>query len=164
MSPPTPRSSGPRSSCGRASAAAGLIPTALVADHFGPLGAGDRGEPVGRRHEPVPGVAAGRDDGVVVGPDPQAELVLAQVLPDVLDRVQLGAVARQRQEGEVLRDGEAAGRVPARPAPSSTTTACAPGATWRPISARCRPVASVLAYGRTSPAPTARSGQTAPNR
>src|SRR5690242_4743446 len=73
-----------------------LIPTALVADRFGPLAAGDRGEPVGRRREPVPGLAAGRDDRVVVGPDAQAELVLAQVLPHVLDRVQLGAVARQR--------------------------------------------------------------------
>ena len=66
----------------------GLIPTALVTDRFGPLAAGDRGEPVGRRHEPVPGLAAGRDDRLVVRPDPQAELVLAQVLPDVLDRVQ----------------------------------------------------------------------------
>src|SRR5690349_15782550 len=65
-----------------------LIPTALIADRFGPLAAGDRGEPVGRPHEPVPRLAAGRDDRVVVGPDPQAELVLAQVLPDVLDRVQ----------------------------------------------------------------------------
>src|SRR5690242_8096606 len=73
-----------------------LIPTALVADRFGPLAAGDRGEPVGHRHEPVPRLAAGRDDRVVVGPDAQAELVLAQVLPHVLDRVQLGAVARQR--------------------------------------------------------------------
>src|SRR4051794_41638935 len=96
-------------------AEAELIPTALVADRSGPLAAGDRGEPVGRRHEPVPGLAAGRDDRVVVGPDPQAELVLAQVLPDVLDRVQLGAVARQRQEAEVLGNGEVPGRVPARP-------------------------------------------------
>src|SRR4051794_2530471 len=44
-----------------------------------------------------------------------AQFVLSQVLPHVLDRVQLGAVARQRQEGEVPGDGEAAGRVPARP-------------------------------------------------
>src|SRR6185369_9123573 len=72
------------------------IPAALVADRSGPLAAGDRGEPVGRRQGPVPGLAAGRDDRVVVRPDAQAELVLAQVLPHVLDRVQLGAVARQR--------------------------------------------------------------------
>ena len=32
-----------------------------------------------------------------------------------------------------------------QPAPSSTTTACAPGATWRPISARCRPVVAASA-------------------
>src|SRR4051812_43993656 len=81
-----------------------VIPTALIDDRSGPLAAGDRGQAVGRRHEPVPGLAAGRDDGLVVRPDPQAELVLPQVLPHVLDRVQLGAVARQRQEGEVLRD------------------------------------------------------------
>src|SRR5690349_2404643 len=73
-----------------------VIPTALVGDRSGPLAAGDRGEAVGRRQEPVPRLAAGRDDGLVVGPDAQAELVLAQVLPHVLDRVQLGAVARQR--------------------------------------------------------------------
>src|SRR4051794_807587 len=72
-----------------------LIPAALIDDRLRPLAAGDRGEPVGRRQQPVPGVAAGGDDGLVVRPDAMAELVLAQVLPDVLDRVQLGAVARQ---------------------------------------------------------------------
>src|SRR3954452_1281565 len=72
-----------------------LIPSALIDDRLRPLAAGDRGEPVGRRQQPVPGVAAGGDDGLVVRPDAMAELVLAQVLPDVLDRVQLGAVARQ---------------------------------------------------------------------
>src|SRR4051812_39449866 len=65
-----------------------LIPTALIDDRSGPLAAGDRGQAVGRRHEPVPRLAAGRDDGLVVRPDPQAELVLPQVLPHVLDRVQ----------------------------------------------------------------------------
>src|SRR5690242_12675890 len=90
-----------------------LIPTALVGDRFGPLAAGDRGEAVGHRHEPVPRLAAGRDDGLVVRPDPQAELVLAQVLPHVLDRVQLRAVARQGQEGEVLGDGQPPAGVPA---------------------------------------------------
>ena len=65
-----------------------LIPTALIGDRFRPLAASDRGEPVGRRRRPVSGVAAGRDDRLVVRPDPQAELVLPQVLPHVLDRVQ----------------------------------------------------------------------------
>src|SRR4051794_16355235 len=74
---------------------AGVIPTALIADRSGPLAAGDRGQAVGRRRQPVPGLAAGRDDRLVVRPDAMAGLVLAQVLPHVLDRVQLGAVARQ---------------------------------------------------------------------
>src|SRR4051812_29553145 len=89
-----------------------FILTALIGDWFRPLAAGDRGEPVGRRRQPVPGLAAGRDDRLVVRPDAMAELVLAQVLPHVLDRVQLGCVGGQRQEGEVPGDGEAAGAVP----------------------------------------------------
>src|SRR3954452_24737098 len=62
----------------------GVIPMALIADRFAPLASGDRGEAVGRRQQPVPGVAAGGDDRLVVGPDAQAELVLPQVLPEVL--------------------------------------------------------------------------------
>src|SRR4051794_9263325 len=58
-----------------------LIPAALTDDRFRPLAAGDRGEAVGRRHKPVPRLAAGRDDGVVALPDTMAELILAQVLP-----------------------------------------------------------------------------------
>src|SRR3954453_16119399 len=60
-----------------------FIPAALTDDWFRPLAAGDRGEAVGRRHEPVPRLAAGRDDGVVPFPDAMVELVLAQVLPHV---------------------------------------------------------------------------------
>src|SRR3954452_3168581 len=75
-----------------------IIPMALIGDRFGPLAASDRSEAVGRRRQPVPGLAAGRDDRLVVRPDAMAELVLPQVLPHVLDRVQLGAVARQRPE------------------------------------------------------------------
>src|SRR4051812_47696706 len=47
----------------------GLILTALIGDWFRPVATGDRGEPVGRRRQPVPGVAAGRNDRVVVRPD-----------------------------------------------------------------------------------------------
>src|SRR3954453_13189215 len=53
-----------------------LIPTALIADRSGPLAAGDRGQAVGRRRQPVPGLAAGRDDRLVVRPDAMAELVV----------------------------------------------------------------------------------------
>jgi hypothetical protein len=40
--------------------------------------------------ECIPGVAAGIDDSIVAIEDTIAELVLAQVLPDVLDRIELG--------------------------------------------------------------------------
>lgn len=54
--------------------------------------------------EPVPGVAAGFDDGVVVFEDAVGELVLSQVLPDVLGGVEFWAVWRQRQQADVCRD------------------------------------------------------------
>ena len=73
-------------------------------DRFGPFAAGDGGDPLWHDHEGIPGVAAGLDDGVVAGPDPQAELVLAQIFPDVLDRIELGAVGRQGQEADVGGD------------------------------------------------------------
>jgi hypothetical protein len=99
---------------------------ALIPDCFCPIAPGDGGDPIGHGHEGVPGLAAGLDDGRVVGPDAQAELVLAQVLPDILDRVhrapsrsliamgtQLGAVRRQRQEGEVVGNGQVRRAMPA---------------------------------------------------
>ena len=45
--------------------------------------------------ECIPGVAAGIDDSVVAIEDTIAELVLAQILPDVLDRIELGRIGRQ---------------------------------------------------------------------
>src|SRR4051812_31021180 len=90
--PPGPPSRGNGAHGGCPAPGRGVIPTALIGDRFRPLAAGDRGEAVGRRHEPVPGVAAGGDDGLVLRPDAMAELVLAQVLPHVLARVQLGRV------------------------------------------------------------------------
>jgi len=49
----------------------------------------------------VPGSAARVDDVVIGVEDPVAERVAAQVGPDVLDRVQLRAVGRQVQQGDV---------------------------------------------------------------
>ena len=62
--------------------------------------------------ELVPGLAPGLDDGVVVFEDAVREPVLAQVLPGVLDRVQLGRAGRQQDDGEVFRDLEFVGAVP----------------------------------------------------
>jgi hypothetical protein len=89
---------------GRGSALLGLIPAALAGDRFGPLAAGDGGDPIGHGHQRVPGLAASVDDRGVVRPDPQAELVLPQIVPEILDRVEFWAIARQRQQGEVARD------------------------------------------------------------
>ena len=63
--------------------------------------------------ELVPGFAAERDDVVVGLEDPVGEPVVADVLPDVLDRVELGGARRQRQQGDVVGHDEAGGGVPA---------------------------------------------------
>ena len=41
--------------------------------------------PLGHGDELVPCLAAGMDDGLVVFPDVVAEVILAQVLPDIFD-------------------------------------------------------------------------------
>ena len=50
-----------------------------------------------------------------------------------------------------------------QPAPSSTSTACAPGLTRSLIAARCASIAAMFTSGMTTAAPVRRSGQTAPN-
>ena len=49
---------------------------------------GDGGEALWRAHQLVPGVAAGIHDGLVAVPDASAELVAAQVVPNILERVE----------------------------------------------------------------------------
>ena len=64
--------------------------------------------------ECVPGIAAGIDDGVVVFEDAIAELVLAQVLPDILDWIEFGRIGRQFEQADVGWHIElAAGLMPA---------------------------------------------------
>ena len=53
------------------------------------------------------------DDGVVVVEDAEREIVLAQVFPDVLGRVQLGRIGRQADGSDVLWQLELIGGVPA---------------------------------------------------
>ena len=55
------------------------------------------------------------DDVVVALEDPVREPVVAQELPDVLDRVELGRARRQGQDGDVPGHDEGAGEVPAGP-------------------------------------------------
>src|SRR5215207_3533089 len=78
-----------------------------------PLAGSDRGDPLGLGVEPEPCFGAGIDDRLVGIEHAVAELVAAQVGPDVLERVQLGAVRRQVQQGDVVGHAQpAAGPVP----------------------------------------------------
>lgn len=61
----------------------------------------------------MPGFAGGVDDGVVALEDAVGEPVLAQVLPDVLDRVQFRCSGRQEDQRDVPGDAELCGGVPA---------------------------------------------------
>src|SRR3954463_7212817 len=80
----------------------GALPTRLKSDTR-PLPAADGAYAFGIVDQEVPGLSAGVDDVVVGVPDPGAELVLAQVVPDVFHRVQLGTVGRQGKQGEIGR-------------------------------------------------------------
>jgi len=62
--------------------------------------------------EVSPGFACGVDDGVVIFEHGVREPVLAQILPDVLDRVQLGRTGRQENGRDVVRHVELARRMP----------------------------------------------------
>jgi hypothetical protein len=53
------------------------------------------------------------DDVVVTSEDPVREPVVAEKLPDVLDRVELGRARWQRQEGDVAGHDEVVQEVPA---------------------------------------------------
>ena len=62
--------------------------------------------------ELVPSLAAEVDDVVVGGKDPVRQPVFAHELPDVLDRVEFGALGRQRDDADVVGDLELASGVP----------------------------------------------------
>ena len=107
-----------------------VVPSALQADLcpwarcHGSDGAGVAGEEVRRG-------AAGIHDGVVAVEDGDRELVAAEVLPDVFDWVEFGRVGRSvRSE---MFSGTKRSLPPRQPAPSSTSTAWAPGAPGAPV-------------------------------
>ena len=62
--------------------------------------------------EVVPGEAAVVDDVVVGFEEPVGEPVVAHKLPDILDRVELGAAWRERQQGDVGRHDQFGRTVP----------------------------------------------------
>ena len=77
-----------------------------------PITEAERHDPLGLVDELVPGIAAVIEDGAIGGEDPVGEPVVAQELPEVLDRVQLRAFWRQWQEGEVGGHDELVRQVP----------------------------------------------------
>jgi hypothetical protein len=77
-----------------------------------PFSSSDGSDAPGLIDEVVPGGAAVSDDVVVAGEDAVREMVVAQELPDVLDRVQLGRAGRQRQERDVAWHVERPGEMP----------------------------------------------------
>lgn len=63
----------------------------------------------------VPGLAAYGQDLLVGFEDPVREPVFAHELPDVLDRIELRGLGRQRQDRDVVRDLKLAAHMPAGP-------------------------------------------------
>jgi hypothetical protein len=74
---------------------------------------GDGGDTAGLVEELLPGVLVGIENVVVALEHPVGEIGLAQVLPDVFDRIELRTCRRQRHHCEVFRDLEFARGVPA---------------------------------------------------
>ena len=72
-----------------------------------PRGLGDVLTLAVRGVDPVPGGEGRSGLTLAVG-----EPVLAEVLPDILDRVQLWGARRQQDHGDVFRNREGCGRVP----------------------------------------------------
>ena len=140
----------------------GVIPTRLKSDTR-PLPAADGAYAFGIVDQEVPGLSASVDDVVVGVPDPGAELVLSQVVPDVFHRVQLGTVGWQGKQGEIGRHLQLlATLVPASPVADQDGTR-----TWGYLGAeflQVRFIASVFAWGTLIAAPTPRAGQIAPNK
>ena len=107
-----------------------------------PFSLGYGGETLRPGHEAVPRGAADVDDVVVAVEDPVREGVLAETLPEAFDRVEVGAVWRQRHQGEGVRDDRAFGDVPAGPVETRSSIAASPivapsvRARWATVQAR----------------------------
>ena len=78
-----------------------------------PITQADGDDAPGLRDELVPGIAAVIDDVALRAEDAIGQPVVSDELPDVLDRVQLGAFGRQRQQADVGRHQQSIRQVPA---------------------------------------------------
>lgn len=65
--------------------------------------------------ELVPSGATSIDDVVDAVPDGEAEIILAEILPDVFNRVQFRTIGRQRHQGDIVGHPQSlSGLVPTR--------------------------------------------------
>ena len=87
----------------------------LSSELIGSFSGSDRGDTSWLFGEFVPSMAAVIEDVVVVSEDAVREPVVAQELPDVLDRVEFRRSGRERQQGDVVGDLERRGGMPACP-------------------------------------------------
>src|SRR5882724_11086594 len=83
-----------------------LIPTGLTGDRC-PLPCSHGNHPFDIVDESVPGGAAGLYDLLVSVPNGVSEIVAPQVFPDVLDRVELGCIGWQTEQGNVAWNRQA---------------------------------------------------------
>jgi hypothetical protein len=87
-----------------------VILTALTIDRS-PRSGCDGSDAVGVVCEECPGVAGLVENVVVTVEDGDREFIATQIFPDVFDRVEFWRVGRQRDERDVVRDGEIFGDV-----------------------------------------------------
>ena len=90
-----------------------LIPIPLSSDRREPVEGAERADAAGFAAKPCPRGTAGVEDVIVGRPEAVREEALAQVEPDPLDGVQLGRVGRQEDRGDVGRDRQLFGGMPA---------------------------------------------------
>src|SRR3954469_793643 len=103
----------PRSShCSATRKERAIIPARLMIDTWDPGIAGYGSQSFGVGDHGVSGLTGGRDEGALVLKPAVREEAFAQVEPDALDRVQLGAVSRQRNRSDVGGDDEVLGAMP----------------------------------------------------
>src|ERR1700750_146571 len=124
---------------------------------------GDGIDALGITEQEEPGVFAGGDNFLIAVPDPLAEFVATEIVPDVLHRIEFRRVGRQGQQRDVVGDAQSAARlVPPGPVAHHDGMRSKPICVL--ISLRCSDIASALTLGMMIAAPTLRAWQMAPNR
>src|SRR6516162_11797739 len=90
-----------------------VIPPHLRIDLWDPGIGAQRFYAPGLGQEPVPGVAGGIHDSIVIVEQPVREEAFLEVEPDALYRVQFGRIGWQRNQGDVVRNSEVIRTMPA---------------------------------------------------